>query len=403
MSRSAQAPTLFKLSLLNLLRKPGRSVGAVMGVILAAGTAFAGGLIALGVNHSVQVGMDRLGADLMVVPKGAVPATHTALVMGEPVSFYMPKQIADQVAAVPGVKQVASQVYVETLSSAACCTGRLFVVGYDSKADFTVKPWLDAGLRRPLAGDEIVVGSHILPLIGEKMKFYGSEFTIVDRLAGTGMGMDETVFMPVETVWQMAKDSFSKAEKPLQIPPDSVSAVLVRVADRSQTEAVGRRIEASVPGVSVVTAGQVTAGVARDLRSLMSYMVPLAAGVLLVSLVLFVLLFAAIAAERSREIGLLRTIGATSGQALGLLIGEAAILGGAGGLAGVAAGLGVFTLFANNIRVGFSLPFLWPSAAAQVGLGLAVVAGAAGIGALAAFAPAARIARRDPFFAIHPR
>lgn len=403
MSRPVGAPSLLKLSLLNLLRKPGRSVGAVLGVILAAGTAFAGGLIALGVNHSVQVGMDRLGADLMVVPKGAVPSTHTALVMGEPVSFYMPKTTADQVAAVAGVSQVTPQVYVETMASAACCTGRLFVVGYDSKTDFTVKPWLDKGLRRPLAANEIVVGNHILTLVGEQMKFYGTDFTIVDRLAGTGMGMDETVFMPVETVWQMAKDSFSKAVSPLQIPPDSVSAILVRVADRTQTAEVSRQIEAAVPGVSVLTAGQVTEGVASDLRSLMSYMVPLAGGVLLVSLVLFVVLFAAIAAERSREIGLLRTIGATAGQALRLLTSEAAILGGIGGVVGVAAGLGVFVLFANNIRVGFGLPFLWPQLLAQVGLALVVVVGSAGLAALAAFVPARRVAEKDPFFAIHPR
>lgn len=392
-----------RLIALNLLRRPGRSVAAVLGVVLAAGTAFAGGMIALGVNHALDTGLSRLGADLMVVPAGTAMATHTALVMGEPTVFYMDEAVTEQVRAVSGVQQAAPQVFVETLSSAACCTGRLFLVGFDPARDFTVKPWLEYGLGRSLAPDEILVGDMILALAGTTMKFYGQEFRVAARLERSGMGMDETVFLPVGAVQKMAQGSLTLAEKPLTIPPGQVSAVMVKATDSARSGEVARQIESAIPGVAVVTTGQVTRDVVRDLRSLMTFLLPLAIGILLVSVALFFVLFFAIAAERAREIGLLRTIGATAPQAAGLLVGEALLLGLLGGVAGVAAGLGVFALFVKAILVSYTLPFLWPGLLQQVLLGLAIAGGAAGLAALAAAFPAWRVARQDPFFALHIR
>ncbi|MFZ5824514.1 MAG: ABC transporter permease [Bacillota bacterium] len=403
MSQVPGVPVLAKLAALNLLRNPGRTLAVLLGVLLVAGIAFAGGLISLGVNHAVQKGMARLGADLMVVPQGSVEATHTALIMGEPVTFYMDGAIASRLSAMEGVRAVSPQIYVETLASSACCTGRLMLVGYDPESDFTVKPWLRYALNRALEPDEILVGSHVLGLTGDPMVFYGTNFRIAARLDPTGMGMDETVFLPAPAVWEMAKNSDTLAEKPLQIPDGHVSAILVGLADPTRSAEVARQIEAEIPGVSVVTAGQIARGVSDHLAVLMGYLLPLVIGILLVSLVLFVILFAAIAHERAREIGLLRAIGATANQAIIALVMEAALLGALGGLAGVLAGRTVYGLFKEAIMVSYTLPFLYPGMAQQAALGMAVAALAALGGALAAAYPAWRLARLDPHQAIHTR
>ncbi len=403
MPHSKGVPGLWRLAALNLLRNPGRSIAVLLGVLLVAGTAFAGGLITLGVNHAVETGLARLGADLMVVPKGSVDATHTALVMGEPVAFYMDGAILGQVAAIPGVRAASPQIYVETLSSSACCTGRMMLVGYDPESDFTVKPWLRYVLNRALDPDEIIVGNHVLGLTGDPMKFYGTDFRIAARLDPTGMGMDETVFLPATAVWEMAKNSVTLAEEPLAIPDGHVSAILVGLNDPAQAPEIARQIESQISGVSVVTAGQITQGVSDDLDGLMTYLLPIIVGVLLVVLVLFVILFAAIAHERSREIGLLRALGATVRQAIAALLMEAAFMGGLGGLAGVLAGYAVYGLFKTAIMVSYTLPFLYPNATQLISLGVAVVALAALGGALAAAYPAWRLTRLDPHHAIHAR
>ncbi|HEY3364856.1 MAG TPA: FtsX-like permease family protein [Symbiobacteriaceae bacterium] len=403
MSRPVRGPGLVRLTLFNLLRKPGRSSTAVVAVMLAAATVFAGALIGTGVQHAVRVGMGRLGADLMVVPRGAVSATHTALVMGEPVAFYMDGAVAGQVAAVPGVKSVSGQTYVETLASAACCTGRLFLIGFDPATDLTVQPWLYRALGRNLAPDEILVGAHVLTAIPGTMKFFGTEFQVAGQLDPTGMGMDESVFLPAASVAAMAANSVTLAEKPLAIPPGAVSAVMVRLVDPTQDDAMAAKIAAAVPGVAAITGGQVSRGVTRDLANLMSWLLPIAGGVLLVAALLFGLLFSAITAERAREIGLLRAIGATQFQAVAALVGEAALLGAIGGLAGAGAGLGLYSLFQKALLVEFGLPFLWPDALQVAAMGVLVTAGAALLAAATAAWPARRIARLEPHFAIHAR
>jgi putative ABC transport system permease protein len=96
--------------------------------------------------------------------------------------------------------------------------------------------------------------------------------------------------------------------------------------------------------------------------------------------------------ERVAEIGLLRALGASQGQVLGLFLGEALVLGTLGGLAGVGLGLG------GALAIGWLIPALpvhisWP----YVGLSLGV---ALGIGLLAGVLPALRAARLDPVEAL---
>ncbi len=96
--------------------------------------------------------------------------------------------------------------------------------------------------------------------------------------------------------------------------------------------------------------------------------------------------------ERVAEIGLLRALGASQGQVLGLFLGEALVLGTLGGLAGVGLGLG------GALIIGWLIPALpvhisWP----YVGLSLGV---ALGIGLLAGVLPALRAARLDPVEAL---
>jgi len=395
---------LLGLALRNLLRNPGRTLAVLVGVMVVTGTAFAGGLIGRGVDHAVARGLDRLGADLMVVPAGAAGELHTALVMGLPTAFYMEGERAlAEIRSIEGVKAASPQIFVATLASSACCTGHLMLVGYDPSTDFTVTPWLRRELGRELAPDEVLVGNHILGVTGDPLTFYGTTFRLGARLDPTGMGMDETVFLPQEAVWKMAERSHELAEQPLEVPQGHVSAILVALDEGADAAAVATEIGRRVGGVAVITAGDVALSVAEDLALLMSGLVPVTLSVLLIALLLFVVLFFAIARERRREIGLLRAMGATAGQSVRALVLEATLLGGLGGLAGVTGGGAVYGLFKEAIMVSYTLPFLYPPAGEQALLAAAVVVLAAAGGALVAAWPALRLTRLEPHEAIHAR
>jgi putative ABC transport system permease protein len=96
--------------------------------------------------------------------------------------------------------------------------------------------------------------------------------------------------------------------------------------------------------------------------------------------------------ERTREIGLLRALGARQSQILSLFLGEAIVLAAAGGIAGLLLGAGIGQL----------LHLLVPALPVQASLFYVLLAEsiAVGIGLLAGVLPARRAARLDPVEAL---
>jgi ABC-type antimicrobial peptide transport system permease subunit len=102
--------------------------------------------------------------------------------------------------------------------------------------------------------------------------------------------------------------------------------------------------------------------------------------------------------ERTREIGILRAVGATRGDVAAVVLAEAAATGLAGGVVGVLLALGAAALLDRVARKGLpDFPFKPPSffhfEATHVVLGIAVALAAALVGA---FFPARAAARLDP-------
>jgi putative ABC transport system permease protein len=95
--------------------------------------------------------------------------------------------------------------------------------------------------------------------------------------------------------------------------------------------------------------------------------------------------------ERTRELGLLRAIGATRGQVQRIIIAESLLLAALGVLGGALAGVGLgYALVGAINRGGLSVPYSFPAE----GIALACVVGL-GFAVLAALVPARRAARLD--------
>lgn len=113
--------------------------------------------------------------------------------------------------------------------------------------------------------------------------------------------------------------------------------------------------------------------------------------------------------ERTREIGIMKAVGASNRQIKRVFLGEAAvigILGGIGGLAISASGAALANLFASGFIAsqtaarGGSTPELRTFFDIPVGLGLFAVVFAAGVGLLAGVLPAVRASNLDPLTAL---
>ena len=104
------------------------------------------------------------------------------------------------------------------------------MVAFDPKTDFTIEPWLKQKLGHELRLGEAVGGSYVFTPEGEEnIKLYGYFITLKGNLAPTGTGLDQTMFLTFETAQDVARISKTRAERPLEIPADSISAALVKV------------------------------------------------------------------------------------------------------------------------------------------------------------------------------
>lgn len=396
-----QTLDLNALAAQNLRRKPYRAAAIALCVAVATGSLFATTVVMRAVQTSLAVGRARLGADVVVVPAGAEVSAQEAFITGEPTTFYMDESVAAQVAGVPGVRQTSAQVFVQTLTNARCCIGEFFLVGFDPESDFTLSPWQVAHPEAARAGPfDVIVGDRILLRPGDTATFFGTGFTVAGVLEETGMGIDRTVYVPIEGLRTMIANSASQAEEAFTISPREISSVMVRIDPGAEMLDVAEAIEAQLPGVQAFTASQLNEAVGRHLQGVLGVTLGVVGLLWLMSLLVVGSVFSMIVNERQRELGLLRAMGARQAFVFRLVMTEAALLTGAGGLAGVlAAGL-LLASFSRLIQLRLRIPYLMPGWAELFGtevllLGLAVLAGA-----LASLPPALGSSRMEPYEAI---
>lgn len=391
---------LLYLAAQNLRRKPFRSFVTIAIVGLAAGTLFSATLLIGSVDRSLEVGMERLGADLLVVPEGSQESGQAALITGAPASFYMDGSILDQVKDVPGIDQTSPQLFIESMVSSQCCTGHVQLVGYDPDSDFVISPWLQDNLQRELGKNEVIIGSLILANKGEQVHFYGHDFDVAGVLDATGMGVDESVFMSLDTAYVMAQESASVAESPLDVKPGQISSVLVKMAEGTNVDQLSQRIKTSVPGTTVITANELSRSVTDRISGFKRGFIAVDAIVWIMSLLTIAAIFSMIVNERQREIGLLRAMGSSKQFVFRLMLTEAVFLTAAGGIAGIFVGGAALFIFKAVITSSLGIPYLWPPILTFVKLMVITMFLAIISGAVASLYPALSSSRLEPYAAI---
>lgn len=385
---------LIGLASQNLRRKPYRAVLIGLCIALATGLLFSITVILRSVQISLQVGQARLGADLVVVPEGFEVSAQESFITGQPSTFYIHRGLEAQIAAVEGVERTSSQVYVQTLSNAACCTGEFFLVGFDPNTDFTISPWLATNLSgKNLGPQDVIVGDRILLREGDGAMFYGSEFTVAGVLEKTGMGIDRTIYIPMPGIQAMIAGSATQAEKELIIAPDQISAVMIQVEPGARVNDVAEAIESQVRSVQVFPTSQLNQAVTNQLSGVLGMVLAVTLALWVMSLLTVGLIFSVVVNERQRELGLLRAMGAQKRFIFRLVISEAGMLTSLSGVIGVFSALVLLFSFSRLIQKALHIPYLMPSALEIVGLVLALIGISFLTGAAASLLPAVRSSR----------
>ncbi len=354
---------LYQLALRNISGNAFRSWVVALCALLVGGLTLATTLIMRGAENSLRLANERLGADILIVPEGTVTKVESALLMGHADEVWMPADNLDKIAAVPGIEQVSPQLFLATLTDAACCSvDDMFLIVYDPKTDFTVGPWLQEMIGDQLQLGEVVGGNYVFVPEGEQnIQLYGYFVTLKANMEPTGTGLDQSMFLTMETARDMARISTTMAEQPLVIPDDSISAVLVKLAPGQDPYAISLEIMRAVPGVTPIESPNLFQSYRAQMSGLRLGVMVVMGITLVMSVLLIGLVFSMAANERSRELGVLRAMGATRAFVFRSMISEAGLLALAGGASGIALTVFAIWLFRNFIVSTLGIPFMLPN------------------------------------------
>lgn len=386
----------YRLLFRNLSNRPYRNIATVFAFAFIAATLFSSQLLMDGAQQSLDAGMSRMGADILVVPEQYIAAGQTIILNGQPSSFFFDDANLEKISRVPGVAKASPQIYIATLF-ASCCAAPVQMIAIDPENDFTISSWLRENRDVKLGQDDLIIGSAIIQGEGNDLMFYGHTFHVVGILKQTGMGMDNSVYTRFEDAYVMAEESEVKAVKKLTIPPGEISAVLVKVDPGSSPATVAREIQKTVPGTKTITPDALLNTVNGQLGAVRRLLTGASLAIAIVSIPLLGFISAMVAHEQRMEVAILRALGAPKAFVLRLLLAESLSLSIIGGIIGIGAAALLLVAFRDFIAVSLKIPFIIPSPMALAVNGSTALLLCAGIGGLSSIYPAMLINRSDPY------
>jgi ABC-type antimicrobial peptide transport system permease subunit len=313
----------------NLFRRKGRTILTLVGISIGVAAIVALGAVAQGLRAGFAAMSQGSQADLVLTQANAMSALLSSV----------DETVADELRTWPEVANVDGVLLSNALTGAS---SYLFLFGHDpegfSVAHFRIVEGQGLADARGVRGKPLILGRRTAQSmgkqVGDSLRVTGSVFRIVG-IYETGDGFEDGgAVVPLAEAQALA------------LQPRRVSMLYIKLDDPSGADRVQARLARRFPDLALST----TSGFASEeqMTELLEGMAMVVAGLAVViggvgmTNTLFMSVF-----ERTREIGVLRSLGWRRRRVLLLVLGEALALSLAGGLVGT--GLGVAAVFSVSV------------------------------------------------------
>lgn len=357
--------SLLKLAYQNLQVKHLRFYIILVGVSIVIGALFASSILITGIYYSLDKGLSKLGADLLVIPKESLVNLKSALLTGEPSSFYMDRSVLDTTRSLKGVKRVSGQIFLTSATGECCIVGNSFLIGFDPSDDFTVMPWVEKKLETAFPTDGAIVGSMTIWQPGAKIMFYGVPLKVWGKLERTGIGLyDNAIFFDIQKAYEMSRNSQTNPSiQPLKPIEGKISGGLVQLSVGAKIPFITFSILKDNPNLKVVTTGNIQTSARQTTVAVFAGVIGLILVLFFSNVMMINAIFSAVVNERKREIGIIRAIGATKSSIFKLIIYESTMISFISGVVGMLIGGLLLKVFQRSIIFYLKLlniPFMHP-------------------------------------------
>ena len=368
----------------NLRQRPAGFIAAAIAITLATMIL----LLTLGFwggyDNALSSNVNDIGANILAIPKGCPYEATGVLLAGGNMKYTITQDKFDAVLKVPGVKAASGVIMgVRNVKGNGHDKGHV-TLGVDDNY-FKMRPQL--GIKETLKPGEVIVGYFMhknIPFkVGDELLLNGEKQKVVNFLPEVDTANETSVVVDIKTAWRMLK-----AE-------GYYSTIMIAVDDPAKSDEVAKGLS-EIPDLQVVTMDDFQATVKDFVKGAQIAIMSVLAIILVIAGMGILTAQASSVAARKAEIGMMRAVGATSGQVVAITAFESMITGLIGSLVGVFAGLLLAPLTSNLIKsqlpqspTGSIVVVTWQ------GILLTVLAGVA-IAVIAGLAPALSAAGTKP-------
>ncbi len=385
----------------------------MLGVIIGISSVITITAVGQGVQNSIELQIQALGTNVMMVSAGAARSGGISLGAGSAstLTWEDAKAIAQQVPAAKSVAAFLQRGSVQVVRGNRNAATLLVGTDLNLPPMKSIRPQLgfffsqqdlDAGRSVAFLGskvrDEMFDPNETV--IGADLRIRGKRYTVVgvgeSKGSVGGQDLDDVIYIPLTNMtaqivgnnaltgvaingfWLEASDEDQLNSAQFQVTNVLRLRHRIRPADPDDFRIINQvdiiNTFATVVGSFTLMVGAI-AGISLVVGGIGI------ANIMLVSVM-----------ERTREIGIRKAVGATSGTILSQFLTEAIVISTVGGVIGVGLGIG----FAFAAATVFKFPFVVPLWSVGAGFGLSFV-----VGILAGGIPARNAAKLDPITALH--
>ena len=375
-----------------------RSVLTVTGIVIGIAAIVSLVSIGEGTNAYIQEQFEQLGANKLIISSFSMQGMGG--LMG---AQQLTERDVDLVGSVRGVEEAMPILFKTLQVTHKDVTISTYVIGVNSEEaeEFFKGSQMDVKSGRWLrSGDRYVVTLGSLAAeknfgkelsLRDEVIIEEKSFQIIGVMKEIGNSQDDSqIYLPLETLRELIDE------------PDEITMIYAQASDATNIEEVAERIQQKLDNkygeeIFYVMSTATLAGQISTITGTLSFVLGGIAGIalLVAGIGIANTMYMAIL-ERTKEIGIMKAIGATNRNILEIFLIEAAIIGLAGGAIGVGLGTVMSKILGLALEsYGMPLKTVVTLQLALIGLGFSVV-----VGVVSGFMPARKAARLNPIEAL---
>ncbi len=325
-------------TLRNIFRRKLRAFLTIFGISIGVFALVVMGALAEKLTLLVDGGMKYYAGKVVVTSTSGIQG-----LAGEPLKQSMLRVIEHT----PGVERASASVstLLEELGAVNFGTPATIQAddgrgkGYESfKIDFAEgRDLTNADVGKVLVGSDLVAkyNAHV----GGHIEIKDKRYEVIGIMAKTLTAPDNSIVMTMDDAREIVYDEMPDTQKTSVQKDGIVSSFAVYLRPGERPEVVARRIERELDDVDAMTPNEFERSIKQPLQIFSSIIYAVALVSLLVGGLSVINTMTMSVAERTREIGVRKAIGASNAQIMGQFIAESAVIGLIGGLVGLLLGL----------------------------------------------------------------